>query len=106
MENLSMAAMALTEEKDKKITSVANELTTLLNQMLQTQHLEAVDVLGALARASASAIHQIQGYINKYAGGDIVVEEEYHDMLTAYLTALDMMDVGQEMDKMEKEKLN
>ena len=105
-DSYSLAALALTEEKDREIVRVADELRKRLSLMIQTQDLEAVVVLGAMARLSATCIHMIQELFNRYGGNDFVIEEDFHDMLTAYLTSLDMDDVKAEIEKISKEQLN
>lgn len=105
---LSLAALALTEEKEKVIVRLAEELRSVLSHELKTNHIEAVDVLGATARISALVINQIQRLFNEH-GGDLYfidVEQEFQDMLTAYLTSYDMDDVAAEMEMMRNEDAN
>lgn len=105
---LSLAALALTEEKEKVIVRVAEELRSVLTHELKTNNLEAVEALGATARISALVIHQIQDLFNRHSGDltFIDIEQEFQDMLTAYLTSYDMSDVGREMVKMKNEDVN
>lgn len=58
-----------------------------------------------LARLSAGYIHQLQQAYNQQ-GADVVVEEDFQQMLTAYLTSLDMSDVQSEIEKIRKQNLN
>ncbi len=105
---LSLAQLALTEEKEKAIVRVAEEFRKVLNHELETNQLEAVEALGATARISALAIHQVQALFNEYSGNltFVDVEQEFQDMLTAYLTSYDMNNVAAEMEKMKNESLN
>lgn len=105
---LSLAALALTEEKEKTIVRVAEELRSVLTHELRTNHIEAVEALGATARISALVINQIQGLFNRHSGDltFIDIEQEYQDMLTAYLTSYDMDNVAAEIEKMKDEDVN
>jgi hydrogenase maturation factor HypF (carbamoyltransferase family) len=105
---LSLAALALTREKEDVIVRVAQQLRSVLAHELKTNHIEAVEALGATARISALLIHQIQGLFNEHSGGLTVVdvEQEYQDMLTAYLTSYDMESEATEMDNMNNEAVN
>ena len=105
---LSLAALALTEEKEQVIVRVAEELRSVLTHELRTNHLEAVEALGATARISALVIHQIQDLFNRHSGDltFIDIEQEFQDMLTAYLTSYDMDNMAAEMVKMKDKDLN
>ena len=105
---LSLAALALTEDKEKTIVRVAEEFRNVLTHELKTNNLEAVEALGATARISALVINQIQGLFNRHSGDltFIDIEQEFQDMLTAYLTSYDMSDVAAEMEIIKNEDVN
>ena len=92
--------------KEERDTSVAAELLRQkLNDLIARYQLSGAAVIHMLARLSAGYIHQLQLAYNQQ-GADVVVEEDFQQMLTAYLTSLDMSDVAGEVEKMEREKLN
>ena len=92
--------------KEERDTSVAAELLRQkLNDLIARYQLSGAAALHMLARISAGYIHQLQLAFNQQ-GADVVVEEEFQQMLTAYLTSLDMSDVTGEMEKMKNKELN
>jgi hypothetical protein len=91
------------EERDTNIA--ADLLRQKLNDLIARYQLSGAAALHMLARISAGYIYQLQLAYNQQ-GADVVVEEDFQQMLTAYLTSLDMSDVAGEMEKMEREKLN
>ena len=91
------------EERDANIA--ADLLRQKLNDLIARYQLSGAAALHMLARISAGYIHQLQLAYNQQ-GADVVVEEDFQQMLTAYLTSLDMSDVAGEVEKMEREKLN
>ena len=91
------------EERDTNIA--ADLLRQKLNDLIARYQLSGAAALHMLARLSAGYIHQLQQAYNQQ-GADVVVEEDFQQMLTAYLTSLDMSDVAGEVEKMEREKLN
>ena len=91
------------EEQDTNLA--AEQLRMKLNALIATHCLSGAAALHLLARLSAGYIHQLQRVLDQQ-GADIVVEEDFQQMLTAYLTSLDMSDVAGEVEKMEREKLN
>lgn len=84
---------------------VAEDLRVALNDIIARYQLHPSVVLSLLARLSAGYIHLTQKLYNQ-THGDVVVEEDFHNMLVASLTSLDMSDVKREMEKMKKEQLN
>ena len=92
--------------KEERDTSVAAELLRQkLNDLIARYQLSGAAVIHMLARLSAGYIHQLQQAYDQQ-GADVVVEEDFQQMLTAYLTSLDMSDVAGEMEKIKREKLN
>ena len=92
--------------KEERDTSVAAELLRQkLNDLIARYQLSGAAVIHMLARLSAGYIHQLQQAYDQQ-GADVVVEEDFQQMLTAYLTSLDMSDVAGEMEKIRREKLN
>lgn len=91
------------EERDSDIA--ADLLRQKLNDLIARYQLSGAAVIHILARLSAGYIHQLQQVYNQQ-GANVVVEEDFQNILTAYLTSLDMGDVAGEMEKMKKEKLN
>ena len=92
--------------KEERDTSVAAELLRQkLNDLKARYQLSGAAVIHMLARLSAGYIHQLQQAYDQQ-GADVVVEEDFQQMLTAYLTSLDMSDVAGEVEKMQREKIN
>lgn len=91
------------EERDSDIA--ADLLRQKLNDLIARYQLSGAAVIHILARLSAGYIHQLQQVYNQQ-GANVVVEEDFQNILTAYLTSLDMGDVAGEIEKMKKEKLN
>jgi hypothetical protein len=92
--------------KEERDTSVAAELLRQkLNDLIARYQLSGAAVIHMLARLSAGYIHQLQQAYNQQ-GADVVVEEDFQQMLTAYLTSLDMSDVQSEIEKIRKQNLN
>ena len=92
--------------KKERDTGVAAELLRQkLNDLIARYQLSGAAALHMLARLSAGYIHQLQQAYNQQ-GADVVVEEDFQQMLTAYLTSLDMSDVAGEMERMRKMNLN
>jgi len=92
--------------KEERDTSVAAELLRQkLNDLKARYQLSGAAVIHMLARLSAGYIHQLQQAYDQQ-GADVVVEEDFQQMLTAYLTSLDMSDVAGEVEKIKREKLN
>ena len=91
------------EERDSDIA--ADLLRQKLNDLIARYQLSGAAVIHILARLSAGYIHQLQQVYNQQ-GANVVVEEDFQNILTAYLTSLDMGDVAGEIEKMKKERLN
>ena len=92
--------------KEERDTSVAAELLRQkLNDLKARYQLSGAAVIHMLARLSAGYIHQLQQAYDQQ-GADVVVEEDFQQMLTAYLTSLDMSDVAGEVERMRKMELN
>ena len=83
----------------------AEDLRVALNDIIARYQLHPSVVLSLLARLSAGYIHLTQKLYNQ-THDDVVVEEDFHNMLVASLTSLDMSDVKREMEKIEKQVLN
>ena len=83
----------------------AEDLRVALNDIIARYKLHPAVVLSLLARLSAGYIHLAQKVYNQ-THDDVVVEEDFQNMLVAHLTSLDMDDVANEMEKMKKEQLN
>ena len=85
--------------------SAAEDLRVALNGIIGKYKLHPSVVLSLLARLTAAYIHLTQKKYNQ-ANADVVVEEDFQNMLEAQLTDLDMSDVGREIEKMKKEDVN
>ena len=85
--------------------TAAEELRVALNDIIAKHQLHASVVISLLARLSAGYIHLTQKYYNSL-NADVVVEEDFQNILTAHLTELDMSDVKDEVEKIKKENLN
>lgn len=83
----------------------AEDLRVALNDIIARYQLHPAVVLSLLARLSAGYIHLAQKVYNQ-THDDVVVEEDFQNMLVAHLTSLDMNDVANEMEKMKREELN
>ena len=81
------------------------EFRQALNAIIHKYKLHASVVISLLARMSAGFIHITQKHYDRL-NADVVVEEDFQNMLVSHLTDLDMSDVVGEMEKMEREKLN
>ena len=93
----------MNEERDSNFA--AELLRHKFNDLIARYQLSGASALHMLARLSAGYIHQLQQAYNQQ-GADVVVEEDFQQMLTAYLTSLDMSDVAGEMERMRKMNLN
>ena len=93
----------MNEERDSNFA--AELLRHKLNDLIARYQLSGAAALHMLARLSAGYIHQLQQAYNQQ-GADVVVEEDFQQMLTAYLTSLDMSDVQSEIEKIRKQNLN
>ena len=83
----------------------AEDLRVALNGIIARYQLHPSVVLSLLARFTAGYIHLTQKMYNQ-THDDVVVEEDFHNMLVAHLTSLDMSDVKREMEKIEKQVLH
>ena len=81
------------------------EFRLALNTIIRKYNLHASVVISLLARMSAAFIHITQKHYNQL-NADVMVEEDFQNMLIAHLTDLDMSDVVGEMEQIEREKLN
>ena len=93
----------MNEERDSNFA--AELLRHKLNDLIARYQLSGAAALHMLARLSAGYIHQLQQAYDQQ-GADVVVGEEFQQMLTAYLTSLDMSDVQSEIEKIRKQNLN
>ena len=93
----------MNEERDSNFA--AELLRHKLNDLIARYQLSGAAALHMLARLSAGYIHQLQQAYNQQ-GADVVVDEDFQQMLTAYLTSLDMSDVQSEIEKIRKQNLN
>ena len=83
----------------------AEDLRVALNDIIAKHQLHSSVVISLLARLSAGYIHLTQKYYDRLHA-DVVVEEDFQNILTAHLTELDMSDVKDEIEKIKKENLN
>ena len=81
------------------------EFRQALNAIISKYNLHVSVVISLLARLSAGYIHLTQKYYNRL-NADVVVEEDFQNMIITALTNLDRNDVKGEMEKMEREMLN
>lgn len=89
-------------DSDKEATE---EFRVALNAIIAKYKLPPAVVISLLARMSAAYIHLTQRYYNKL-GADVVVEEDFQNMLEAQLTDLDMSDIGNEIEKIKNLEVN
>ena len=94
----------MNEERDSNFA--AELLRHKLNDLIARYQLSGAAALHMLARLSAGYIHQLQQAYNQQRGAGVVGEEDFQQMLTAYLTSLDMSDVQSEIEKIRKQNLN
>lgn len=85
--------------------NAAEDLRQALNGVIAKYKLHPSVVISLLSRLSAGYIHLTQKYYNEI-DADVVVEEDFQNMLIANLTSLDMSDVDKELEKMKREELN
>ena len=83
----------------------AEDLRVALNGIVARYQLHPSVVLSLLARFTAGYIHLTQKMYNQ-THDDVVVEEDFHNMLVAHLTSLDMSDVENEIEKIKRNELN
>lgn len=83
----------------------AEELRQSLNAIIAKHKLHVSVVISLVARLSAGCIHLAQKYYNAQ-NADVVVEEDFQNMLTAYLTSIDMESVSADAEKVQREKIN
>ena len=88
------------------MVDVASEqLRQRLNEIIAARQLDGYTVLTMLAKLSAGYIHQMQRAYTR-AGADVVVEEDFQQALTAYLTSFDLNDVNKEITRMTGGEVN
>lgn len=85
--------------------NAAEDLRQALNGVIAKYMLHPSVVISLLSRLSAGYIHLTQKYYNEI-DADVVVEEDFQNMLIANLTSLDMSDVNKELDKLTNMELN
>ena len=85
--------------------TAAEELRVALNDIIAKHQLHASVVISLLARLSAGYIHLTQKYYDRLHA-DVIVEEDFQNILTAHLTELDMSDMKDEVEKIKREELN
>ena len=90
---------------EQPLSMAVDELRVKLNAIIAARQLQPMDVLILLSRVSAGYIHLTQKMYNQ-THDDVVVEEDFQNMLVAHLTSLDMSDVETEMEKMKRQELN
>ncbi len=93
------------EELNALLKVASEELRQRLNEVIASHQMSGEAVLAMLAHISAGYIHQMQRIYDQ-TGAEVVVEENFQNMLTAFLTDFDMSDVKTEMDKIKREQLN
>lgn len=92
--------------KEERDTNFAAELLRQkLNDLISRYQLSGAAVIHLLSRLTAGYIHQLQHFYDEQ-GANVVVEEDFQQMLTAYLTSLDMGDVADEMEQMKNKRVN
>ena len=85
--------------------TAVEDLRVALNEIIAKNLLHSSVVISLLARLSAAYIYLTQKYYDRLHA-DVVVEEDFQNILTAHLTELDMSDVMDEVEKIKKENLN
>ena len=85
--------------------TAVEDLRVALNEIIAKHRLHSSVVISLLARLSAAYIYLTQKYYDRLHA-DVVVEEDFQNILTAHLTELDMSDVMDEVEKIKKENLN
>ena len=93
------------EELNALLKVASEELRQRLNEVIANHQMSGEAVLAMLDRISAGYIHQMQRIYDQ-SGAEVIVEENFQNMLTAFLTDFDMSDVKTEMDKIKREQLN
>lgn len=97
--------MMIDMTEDEKIRSATEELRKCLNHTIREYKLDGPEVLNVITRISAAFIHMLQHRFDDM-GADIVVEEQFQQLLKIYLTSLDVSNVGPVMDKALNEEAN
>jgi hypothetical protein len=77
------------------------ELVDAINAIIRKYKLHASVVISLLARLTAGYIRVTQEYYNK-ANASVVVEQDFQNMLEATLTSIDVNDINEELEKMNR----
>ena len=96
---------SVTQVEIEQINAGSEELRVCLNKIIREYNLNSSEVLCILSRISAGYIHLIQKQYKSY-GSLEDAEGLFQELLTAYLTDMDMSDIGREIEMILKEKVN
>ena len=91
--------------EEQELNTAIEEMRIALNTAIRTHRLAPMDILILLSRLSAGYIHQIEKSHPTSISVD-EIEERFHFMVESHLADLDLSDIGVEMEKMKREKLN
>ena len=91
--------------QEQSTNLAAEQMRMKMNAIIAKHNLTGMEVVHILARITSGYIHHLQ---RAYAeqGIDADIEGDFQQMLTAYLTSLDMNDVACEVEKMKGNDLN
>ena len=92
-------------QQEHRLAPAAEDLRRSLNKIIDRYHLDGKDVLSLLARVSAGYIRILEKAFDIESGKTLVVDT-FQNILSIYLTHVDMSNVPVEVEKMEREKLN
>ena len=92
-------------QQERRLVPAAEDLRRSLNKIIDRYHLDGKDVLSLLARVSAGYIRILEKAFDIESGKTLVVDT-FQNVLSIYLTHVDMSNVPVEVEQMEREKLN
>ena len=95
----------MTDDNITALTNATEDLRKAFNSILERYNMEPEAALALLARISAGFIHRMQR-VTDSAGYNENIEERFQELLTVFLTDLDMTAVAQEVEKIKNQNLN
>ncbi len=95
----------MTDDNITALTNATEDLRKAFNGILERYQMNADTALALLARISAGYIHRMQRASDN-AGMNDIIEERFQELLTVFLTDLDMTAVAQEVEKIKNQNLN
>ena len=92
-------------KQERRLAPAAEDLRRSLNNIIDCYNLDGKDVLSLLARVSAGYIRILEKAFDIESGKTLVVDT-FQNILSVYLSHVDMSKVPVEVEKMKREELN